>query len=127
VEPVVLRFPCPTRPLSVNESNTMHYATRARRLKPWQDAAWALAHNVVVRGWTPKPVDVQVCIPFGVARRRDAHNYTGTVVKAVVDGLVRARLVPDDVPQWVRVLDPVLSIQPEGVRYATVTITERQP
>jgi hypothetical protein len=88
-----------------------------RALKPWGDAAWAVAHNWRVRARRGihaghvHPITVQVVIPFRVGRRRDPHNYTSTVVKAVVDGLVRARIVPDDNPTWVTVLDPLLVIQ----------------
>lgn len=117
---VDLQFRAPTEPLSVNAADGHHWAVRRRRLKPWQDAAWAVAHNYRVAasrtpraplGFAgPKPITVQVVLPFRRARRRDAHNYTGTVVKAVVDGIVRAGLVPDDTPDWVTVLDPILCV-----------------
>lgn len=56
------------------------------------------------------PCKVQTYIPFRTNRRRDPHNYTGTVVKAAVDGLRIAGAWPDDNPDWVTVMDPVLQI-----------------
>lgn len=112
-----LTFTAPTMPLSVNRGNQTHWAARKRLLDPWKDAAWVTARNAIIRGQaglihTPgrTPVTVQVVLPFRTRQRRDAHNYTGTNVKAVVDGLVRAGIVPDDTPEWVTVLDPELAV-----------------
>lgn len=132
---VDLTFTAPTRPLSINKSNGMHFAARRRLLDPWEDAAWATARNArfamarEVRQvqWTPVPVTVQVVLPFHTRARRDAHNYTGTNVKAVVDGLVRAGIVPDDTPEWVTVLDPEFAIVPQGdPMTATIRIRPRE-
>ena len=45
---VDLEFTAPTLPLSVNRKG--HWAAARKRLKPWQDAAWAVARNALVRG-----------------------------------------------------------------------------
>lgn len=122
-----LRFIAPTRPLSVNEGG--HWAAKRRRLEPWKDAAWATARNwrVQAPGFTPVPITVQVVLPFRKAGRRDAHNYTGTVVKAVVDGIVRAGLVPDDTPEWVTVLDSEFAVIPQPKPlFAIVRIRPRE-
>lgn len=133
-----LTFTAPTRPLSVNEGG--HWAARRRRTEPWKDAAWATAWNARIRqtqaraarGWrrspiapAPVPITVQVVLPFRTKARRDAHNYTGTVVKAVVDGIVLAGLVPDDTPDWVTVLDSEFSIQPDKSEHLTATVRIR--
>lgn len=134
-----LTFTAPTRPLSVNRSNGMHYRARARLLDPWKDVAWALARNALIQeaarrremyknaAWraVPAPITVQVVLPFRQANRRDAHNYTGTNVKAVVDGLVRAGIVPDDTPEWVTVLDPEFVIVRDKAEPLTATIRIR--
>jgi len=126
---VDLTFTAPTRPLSVNEGS--HWAARRRRLEPWKDAAWVTAQNYrrqaarSAPGRPVVPITVQVVLPFRGRARRDAHNYTGTVVKAVVDGIVRAGLVPDDTPDWVTVLDPEFSIQPDKGEPLTATIRIR--
>ena len=131
---VDLAFIAPTRPLSVNEGG--HWAAKRRRLKPWQDAAWVTARNYLVKasrtprapmGFSgPEPITVQVVLPFKTTQRRDPHNYTGTVVKAVVDGLVRAGLVPDDTAEWVTVLDPILVTQRTQPLIATIHVRPRE-
>lgn len=127
---VDLTFTAPTTPLSINKAKGRHWAANKRLLEPWKDAAWVTARNALVQGLWPYPtnsraISVQVVLPFRGRARRDAHNYTGTVVKAVVDGLVRARLVPDDTPEWVTVLDPEFSIQPDRGEPLTATVRIR--
>jgi len=106
---IVLTFPVPAHPLSINESNRMHWAARRRRLEPWAVSVTAEFRSC---GWTgpQQPVHIQVTIPFSKRGRRDPHNYTGTVVKTVVDALVREGLVPDDAAEWVVVEDPVFAV-----------------
>ena len=124
---VDLTFTSPTHPLSVNRN--LHWAARRRLLEPWKDAAWATARNHRVRHGgafqEARPITVQVVLPFRTNARRDPHNYTGTVVKAVVDGIVRAGLVPDDTPDWVTVLDPQFSIQTDKSEPLTATVRIR--
>lgn len=126
---VDLTFTAPTRPLSVNEGG--HWAAKRRRLEPWKDLAWATAQNYRRKaarsapGRPVGPITVQVVLPFRGRARRDPHNYTGTVVKAVVDGIVRAGLVPDDTAEWVTVLDPEFSIQPDKGEPLTATVRIR--
>jgi Holliday junction resolvase RusA-like endonuclease len=55
-----------------------------------------------------EPALVRVHIPFTQNRRRDPHNYCGTVVKAIIDGLVKAGAWEDDTPEYVEHLSPVL-------------------
>lgn len=108
MEMVTLTFGVPSVPLSANEATGMHWAAKARRLTPWREAAFRAANREGVSG-LPSSF-VRVTIPFHVKRRRDPHNYTGTVVKAIVDGLVSACVWPDDTPEWVTVVDPILSV-----------------
>jgi len=51
-------------------------------------------------------------IPFPQRRIRDPHNYCGTVVKAVIDGLVMGGAWPDDTPEYVGHLEPSLYVTP---------------
>lgn len=104
-----LTFPPPAVPLSVNDAPMSGFA-RNRQLKPWRLRAFAAGHNLVMAGWAPAPITVQATLPFATRRRRDPHNYTGTVVKSMVDGLVSAGVVPDDTAEWVTVMDPVLVV-----------------
>jgi hypothetical protein len=56
----------------------------------------------------PVPVLVQVTIPFTTNRRRDNHNYCGSIGKSVIDGLVIAGVVPDDSTEWLGHREPIL-------------------
>lgn len=130
---VDLSFTAPTEPLSQNQAIGAHWGAVKRSLEPWGTAAWAAARNWRIRARRgphaghQHPITVQVVIPFRVGRRRDPHNYTSTVVKAVVDGLVRAQIIPDDTPNWVTVLDPLLVIQKDPAPLtATIRIRPRE-
>lgn len=113
---VGLTLPCaPTPPLSMNDAKGMHWRQIRDRCDPWRDAvAWTAksrrtwAHAFIAEHGLP--LVVRLTIPFAVDRRRDAHNYTGTVCKAVIDGLVIARWVPDDTAAWIEVHDPLLTV-----------------
>ncbi len=125
-----LTFTAPNRPLSINESNRMHWAARKRRLDGWKILTLAAYREAspkdrdAVEG---KPCTIQVHLPFERAGRRDAHNYTGTVVKAIIDSLVSAGMVPDDTPEWVTVQDPNLVVDKTGeVRIVVKTNDNRR-
>lgn len=97
-----------------------HWAAKRRRLDPWKEAtqwAWIAAkpYQWKVRGC---PTLVEVEIPFADVRRRDPHNYTGTIVKTIVDALVTKTVKgqtlwegawPDDTPEWVETAEPILT------------------
>lgn len=89
----------------------MHWGQKARRLDPWKELACTLAKQTRLPDRVGKrPARVRLLIPFRTNHRRDPHNYVGTVVKATIDGLVQAKVWPDDTPQWVEVLEPKLVI-----------------
>jgi len=120
---VVLTFPVPGEPPSVNKSPRSRGAAIgwSKKRQEWRDtcAAYAAEHPVISRGLPPSMV--QVTIPFSTNRRRDPHNYTGTVVKWIIDGLVKAGAWPDDNEDWVSVVDSRLVVGNE----VSVLITER--
>ncbi len=105
--PRYLQFPKPDRAWSTNEDRRLHWRQRHELVQTWNQAAFVYARQAKMRELPPSRVTIS--IPFRSQRRRDPHNYTGTVVKAIVDGLVRASLWPDDTPNWVRVAEPVLT------------------
>ena len=70
----------------------------------YRRAAWAA---LAARPGAQPPSIVEVSLPVRDNRRRDPHNYYPTV-KAIVDGLVDAGLWPDDTPEFVRTVEPVL-------------------
>lgn len=122
-------------PWSVNQK--LHWAQRAEKVRAWRAASCAAAQKQV--GQELPPCLVQVELPFERAARRDAHNYSSTVVKAVVDGLCQpftrtsrkgelvyspgAGLFQDDTPEFVRCLDPLLTVRDDGL--VVVTLFER--
>lgn len=109
-EEIVVVFEIPDKAWSTNQDRTMHYRTRHKLVAAWKEAtkeAWEsqprphtplLGHHVI-----------SLRIPFTTVRRRDPHNYCGTVLKAIVDGLVEGGVFPDDTPEHVGHREPVLT------------------
>lgn len=105
---ITIEWPLEAKPVSINEVAGGHWMKRHRLLTPWKSQALDAAIEYGLEG--SPPATVTVSLPFSVKRRRDPHNYTGTVVKAIIDGFVAAGVWPDDTSQWVRVRDPELRI-----------------
>lgn len=131
-QPITLEFRQPVPPISINALKGKHWAVSERATKPWGEATWAHLRNHLIRTGEARgrPVTVQVELRFRKPGRRDPHNYTGTVVKACIDGIVRAGLVPDDTAEYVTVLDPILTVVPRAGSHdtplrATITIRPR--
>lgn len=116
----------PAEPLSLNKANKLHWAERRRLTDPWKQLAWATAlQSGLAQALAQAPCTVTVHIPFQTRHRRDPHNYV-PVCKAVVDGLVRAKVWPDDNPAWVTVTEPTLVYDPTGRTPASVVLTPRE-
>lgn len=125
-------FPLPCQPWSVNEvpASVRAKIRRSKDKQAWRDAAYYAGHQALrdqrvhiigADAWVPgMPSTVQLVIPFRVRRVRDPHNYVGTVVKAVVDGLKLAKFWPDDSPEFVTVLEPILVVNPDERVYVDV-------
>lgn len=123
-EAVVISLPRPpARPLSENESRTLHWSVRKARLLPWRtEFGWLLkAHRKAIQGMA-KPVTVELTLRYSTARIRDPHNLMGTVVKEIVDSLKDTDCVPDDNPLYVRTVEPVLLVDKTS-QAVTLTIT----
>lgn len=105
-----LEFYPPCAAWSVNQKR--HWAADRRDRELWFYSASIYARQANFRGqpFPLSPSTVAVTIPFDSNRRRDPHNYTGTVVKAIIDGLVRAGCWPDDTAEFVTVIDPKLVV-----------------
>lgn len=102
-------FPAPDKVWSTNDDRNLHHYTRAERIKTWKGAARIHYANARGKAGTAiPPALVRVHIPFKTDRRRDPHNYCGTVVKAIIDGLVLAGAWPDDTPEYVGHREPLL-------------------
>ena len=79
-EELVLTFPAPTEPLSINKAHTLHWAPRRELTNPWREmgqmAAMAARRKGRdhVAGWWCQgetPVTISVALPFRTAVRRD--------------------------------------------------------
>lgn len=128
VDQVTFVFAAPTVPLSMNQARRLHWAAVRNRTNPWRDLLryLTLANKSQFQGWLPPGgVTVQVDLPFRDARTRDPHNYTGTVVKAVVDGLTLGGLIPGDSPEWATILDSTISIQRDKTKPLLAKVTLR--
>lgn len=106
----------PAKPLSINEANSMrHWAQRSRRLKPWNELAWAESINQKIpERVAGRKAVVKMTIPVRTNHTRDPSNYIDTVVKATVDGMVRAKVWPDDNPEYVEVVEPEFAVKGGG-------------
>lgn len=121
-EPYVLTFKQPTKRVpSENEARRAAFGSRGRAqgfhsdLAAWRQAshaAWKEQRFGPVGKVLGQPCEVTVQLGFYEHRARDPHNYVGTVVKSIVDGLVIADVWPDDTPEWVKVNEPVLKVHP---------------
>lgn len=109
----VVEFVQPAKPITMNQR--AHWSVKARTSRAWRNAAHIAAvgasHGRGPKARAAGPRDVIVRFDVPGVRRRDPHNWHPTV-KAIVDGLVDAGLWPDDTPDHVRVLEPVLTPVP---------------
>lgn len=104
--------PAPAKPLSLNEERRLHWRDRTARTDPWRDLTILMARQArLARAVLAAPATVTVVIPVADHRRRDPSNYY-PVVKACVDGLVKAGVWPDDDPRYLKVTEPVLTLDP---------------
>lgn len=94
---------------STNQDRNLHHHKRAQRILEWKEATILALHGQP-RYDPPRRLLVALTIPFKQNRRRDPHNYCGTVLKAVIDGIVHAGFVPDDNPKWIAHREPVFAI-----------------
>lgn len=104
---VTLQFDPPDKPWSTNQDRNLHPHTRHKKVNKWKQAskdAWTAAGHPPITGF----VIVELEIPFTQNRRRDAHNYCGTVLKATIDGLVEAGAFEDDSTDHLGHREPVL-------------------
>lgn len=102
-----ITFPRPTRAL-LNLNDRHHWARKASDVKAWRMATFAAVFAAKL-AFKPQPPSM-VCITVDVPdkRRRDPANVW--VQKPIIDELVHAGWWPDDTPEWVTVVEPVLRV-----------------
>jgi crossover junction endodeoxyribonuclease RusA len=94
-----------TRPLSLNDR--MHHMAKARKVREYRDAA----HWVIKAAKVPACEKVRVTVIYRPRdnRRRDPLNLVATL-KACEDGMVDAGVVPDDNPEYVESVMPLIDV-----------------
>jgi crossover junction endodeoxyribonuclease RusA len=81
----------------LSSNQRLHWRAKAKRTKYWRELAAVTATSAINRG-DVNPVGrahIVAVLTFPTAHRRDIHNYQPTL-KACVDGIVDAGLLPDD-------------------------------
>lgn len=73
-------------------NSRLHWADRAKRTKAIRTQAGLLGRTC--GAFNQVTITATICYP--TARRADAHNTAGTVLKAAIDGLVDAGVIADD-------------------------------
>lgn len=102
----------------MNLNDRLHWAAKARLVRTWRNqAGWSALQLPKECRPMPGPILVDVELPVTRTGRRDGHNYAPTV-KAIIDGLVDAQVVPDDSTRWLATRDPTFVVG----RMVTVTI-----
>jgi hypothetical protein len=117
-------FEQPNVALSLNKSNSMHWATRRRHLEPWRTML-RMAYNKATlhQEMSIGPVDIAFTFTFARNGRRDPHNYIATV-KPLIDELVDLALVPDDTAEWVSVAEPKLRISDDNLCHVSIRLRD---
>jgi len=84
-----------------------HWAETARRRREWRYLGWVHARHARL----PRmgAAELHVTVHLRNWRRADAHNYPGgPTLKGLIDGLVDAKVVPDDCEPYLTVHMPTL-------------------
>jgi crossover junction endodeoxyribonuclease RusA len=81
----------------LNANGRVHWAHRARTTKGWRENARSACFPITYAVVKPAldRAHIVATLHFGDDRKRDVGNYAPTV-KAVIDGLVDAGMIPDD-------------------------------
>lgn len=81
------------RPTTMNDHRKMHHHVRARDDRFWRESGWALAKSAKV----PQLQCIEVVVmPLLSDNRRQDVAACAPAAKAAIDGLVDARVIPDD-------------------------------
>jgi hypothetical protein len=116
---IEFEFPAPTPAWSTNEDRQLNRYARNDRVALWKSVTQLAWTSMCNREKRPRAVGyeglVRIVIPFATRRRRDPHNYCGTILKSVIDGIVLAGGWPDDTHEYLEHLAPRLSVDTTGI------------
>jgi crossover junction endodeoxyribonuclease RusA len=114
-----LVFPWPTPPLSAN--HRMHWSRRAALTKQIRSTTYLLAMHEHIPSMGRVSVELEWFVKD--RRRRDSDN-TYPTFKACCDGIVDAKIVPDDIPRYMDKLAPKITNDPYTKPRVVLTIKE---
>jgi hypothetical protein len=115
--PETFTFPWAKAPLSLNQR--LHHMQKAKITKDLRTLMAVLAGHLEPVG----RCEVELVWIVGDKRRRDSENPVPTL-KALCDGLVDAGLVPDDVPEHMWKLMPVIRYVKGATPHFEFTVRE---
>lgn len=99
----IIRLPYSTPPLTLN--GRQHWATKARGVREVRGTVATLAKVLHIPACQRIHIELHYVPRDG--RRRDQDNLVATL-KPCIDGLVDAGIVPDDSPEYVTWVPPVI-------------------
>lgn len=100
-----ISFPRPTKAL-LNLNDRSHWAAKAKDVRRWRAATRVAVYRAGLMNLSQDPAIVCITIDVPDKRRRDPANIW--VQKPIVDALVDCCWWPDDTPEYVTVVEPVL-------------------
>lgn len=114
-------IPAPTSLLTINAERRIHWSKRAEIVKQWRWSAkiCALDSRIPKFLWC----EIEAVVTQRRGKLADAGNHL-PVVKASIDGLVDAGLVPDDNPEYVKAINELAPLRGET---DTLTLIVRGP
>lgn len=107
-----IAFPRPT-PALLSMNDRHHWARKMADVAAWRKATAVAVTNAYMHGRRQQPSMVLCTFDVPDRRRRDPANFFATV-KVVVDALVDCGWWPDDTPEYVTVVEPVLRVVRRG-------------
>ena len=112
------------RPWSVNQQVRMHWSWKHERVAEWRHAFEQLALAAQLPELEAATVSCRAQLGKG-GRRYDAGN-DYYALKAALDGIVDAGVLPDDGPNYVHAVTLEAPVKGDGDLF-TLTVTEVQP
>lgn len=110
------------RPVSLNASYGHHRYERTEHVIEWRDAFWVLAKQARM----PRLDAIHIVVECGMSGRLQDIGNCYPSVKAAIDGLVQAGVIPDDTGDHLLSLNylPPVRIPPRQPDYLTLRVTE---
>ncbi len=117
-------FPPPADLLNMNRRGS-HWSDNHRAKVEWRNTAQIVSRDMVNRKLIPEHLPfsmIQFAFPVKSLKiRRDPHNFYPTV-KAIIDGLVLAKVFQDDSSRHLATTEPTFHVDPPTV---IITITTK--